>query len=227
MNRSLIQTDISRVHTARWKKPLAILVFLSILVGLYFTSLYNYLLFHSLVEIFSIVIACGIFMTAWNSRRFLSNGYLFFLGIAFLFIGALDLVHTLSYKGMSVFPGHGADLPTQLWIAARYLQAASLLLAPFLLRRRINARLVFIGYSLATFLLIFSIFTDLFPSCYIEGTGLTGFKRGSEYIISAILLASVILLFRYRREFEPKVLRLIIWSIALAIVSEFSFYRLS
>lgn len=223
MNMKVIQTNRNRVNTSRWKKPFAILLLVSILAGLYFASLYNYLLFHSLVEIFSIVIACGIFMTAWNSRRFLNNSYLFFLGIAFLFIGALDFLHMLSYKGMAVFPDHGADLPTQLWIAARYLQAVSLVCAPFLLWRRTDALFVFSGYSLVTFLLIFSIFTGLFPSCYIEGTGLTPFKKVSEYVISAILLFSALLLLRYRGEFEPKILRLIIWSIILAIGSEFSF----
>ena len=53
-----------------------VLVFL----GIYLTSHYNYLLFHSLAEVFSIVIACGIFMVAWNSRQFLDNNYLLFLG---------------------------------------------------------------------------------------------------------------------------------------------------
>ena len=41
--------------------------------ALYLTSRYSYLFFHSLAEIFSIVIACGIFMVAWNSRRFIDN----------------------------------------------------------------------------------------------------------------------------------------------------------
>src|SRR4030042_2289566 len=102
----------------------------SILFGLYLTSLYNYLLFHSLAEIFSVVIACGIFIIAWNSRRFLDNHYLLFIGIAYLFIGSVDLVHTLSYQGMGVFSGYDANLSTQLWIAARYLQGLSLFLAP-------------------------------------------------------------------------------------------------
>ncbi len=46
----------------------------AVLLGLYATSLYRYVLFHSLVEMFSIIVACGIFMVFWNSRRFLSNG---------------------------------------------------------------------------------------------------------------------------------------------------------
>lgn len=41
----------------------------SILFGLYLTSLYSYLLFHSLVELFSIVVGCIIFVIAWNSRK--------------------------------------------------------------------------------------------------------------------------------------------------------------
>ena len=47
-----------------------------ILLGLYLTSLYSYLLFHSLVEIFSIIVACGIFMIAWNFNN-LSLSFMF------------------------------------------------------------------------------------------------------------------------------------------------------
>jgi len=109
-----------------------------IMAGLTVASGYNYLLFHGLAEIFSIVIACGIFMLAWNTRRFQDNAYLVLLGIAYLFIGGFDLLHTLAYKGMGVFVEAGANLPTQLWIAARYLESISLLAAPFFCRRRID-----------------------------------------------------------------------------------------
>lgn len=47
--------------------------FAVILFGLYLSSLYNYLLFHTLVELFGIVVGCGIFIVAWNSRRLLDN----------------------------------------------------------------------------------------------------------------------------------------------------------
>ncbi len=73
-----------------------------ILLGLYLSSIYNYLLFHSIAEIFSIIIASSIFIVAWNSRRFLDSNYLLFLGIAYLFIAALDLIHTLGYAGMGI-----------------------------------------------------------------------------------------------------------------------------
>ena len=54
-----------------------------IAAGLYLISLFNYLLFHSLVELFAVVIAFGIFMIAWNSRKFIDNNYFLVLGISF------------------------------------------------------------------------------------------------------------------------------------------------
>ena len=61
-------------------KDISILFGVGTLFVLCLSGLYNYLLFHSLAEIFSIIVACGIFIVAWNSRRFLDNNYLLFIG---------------------------------------------------------------------------------------------------------------------------------------------------
>ncbi|UCB48618.1 MAG: PAS domain S-box protein [Deltaproteobacteria bacterium] len=206
------------------KRYLSILFGLFVLIGLHITSLYSFLLFHSLAEIFSIVVASGIFMLAWNSRHLLDNNYLLFIGIAYLFIGGLDLVHTLAYKGMGVFHGYNANLPTQLWIAARYMESLSLLCASFFVGRRLRKNMVFLGYALAAALLLGSIFHwKLFPACFVEGVGLTSFKRFSEYMISLILIASIVMLWKKRPEFDADVLRLIIASILLTVASELAF----
>ena len=195
-----------------------------VLGGLYLTSQYQYLLFHSLAEIFSVVIACGIFMVAWNSRRLIDNNYLLFLGVAYLFIGGIDMLHTLAYKGMGVFPGYDANLPTQLWISARYMEGLSLLIAPFFLSRRMTLAYVGWGYLLATSMLLVSLFYgNLFPDCFVEGVGLTPFKKVSEYVISLLLLCAIILLIRHREAFDTKVLQLLIASIIVTIGSELAF----
>lgn len=196
----------------------------ALLVGLYLTSLYSYTLFHSLVELFSIVIAFGIFVIAWNARALLENNYLLFIGIAYLFIGGIDLVHTLAYKGMGVFKTFDANHPTQLWIAARSLQSVSLLLAPFFIGRRMNHRTVLVSYAVVFSLLLWSIlYADVFPDCYREGVGLTPFKKVSEYAISTVLVASGVLILRKKSAFEPRVLRLILLSLAATVVSELAF----
>jgi len=207
--------------TVNWTTSM---VWIVIIAGLYLASLYNYLLFHSLSEIFSIFVACGIFVVAWNSRRFMDNNYLLFLGIAYLFIGGLDLVHTLAYKGMGIFSGYDANLPTQLWISARYIESMSLLIAPLFIHRKLNTRVVFVSYVLLASLMLASIFYwNIFPDCFIGGTGLTRFKKISEYFICLMLMGSIFLLFQKKKEFDKNIFRLLIASIILTIGSELAF----
>lgn len=196
-----------------------------LLLGLYLTSLYNYLLFHSLVEIFSIVIAFSIFILAWNCHKIIDNDYLIFLGIAYLFVGFIDIIHTLAYTGMGVIMGYGTNLPTQLWIAARFLQSISLLVAFSLLdKKKLKVNLVLLGYIVTLSLLFLSIFYwKIFPSCFIEGSGLTPFKKISEYIISLILAASLFFLLKRKERFDHKVLQCLVISILLTIASELAF----
>ncbi|BCR04347.1 PAS domain-containing sensor histidine kinase [Desulfuromonas versatilis] len=195
----------------------------AVLVPLYFLSRANYLLFHAVVETFSIVIACGVFMIAWNSRRFQENGFFFCLGVASLFMAAVDFLHVLAYKNMGVFPGAGANLPTQLWIGARYLEALSLLLALFFLRRKPRPVPLFAAYLGATALLLAAVFAGLFPDCFREGSGLTPFKIGSEYLICLLLAGSAGLLHRQRQLFDPGVLRLLLGATGAFILAELSF----
>lgn len=163
-------------------------------------------------------------MLAWNSRRYFENNYLLIISISFLFVGVLDLLHTLSYKGMNIFQGYDANLPTQLWVVARYLQSLSLLIAPLLIRKKISINILFSTYFIIISLLLASIFYwKTFPDCYIEGAGLTQFKKTSEYIISFIFAASIGLLLREKKEFERRVLQLLITSITASILSEISF----
>ncbi len=193
------------------------------LTALYLLSRTNYLVFHTLVELASVAVAWGIFMLAWNSRHLSDNRYVLFLGLAFLFVGFVDLLHTLAYKGMGVLPGYDANLPTQFWIVARYLHSLSLLAAPLLLDRRFKVKWVVLGVALLTALPVGLVFARLFPACFVEGRGLTPFKIGSEILICLVLLGALGLLQRRRRHFDPAVLRWLTWSITLTIGSELAF----
>lgn len=195
-----------------------------VLFLLFLTSLYSYLLFHSIAEIFSIFVAFSIFMVAWNSREYMKNNYLIFLGAAYLFIGILDLIHTLAYKGMGIFPMAETNLPTQLWVSARYMEAVSLFLAPLFIEKKVRIHLIPLSYAVVTAALLASIFYwRNFPACFIDGSGLTPFKVFSEYIICLILAAAVLLLFRKRARFDRTVFYLLISSIVLTILAELSF----
>ena len=87
----------------------------------------NYLLFHTLAEFLAIVVSFSMFTMTWASNRYLSNGYLVVLGGAYGAIGLVDVFHTLTFKGMNLFPGVSTNYPTQFWLTARYLEAVALL----------------------------------------------------------------------------------------------------
>jgi PAS domain S-box-containing protein len=141
----------------------------------------------------------------------------------------MDAVHALAYKGMGIFPGDDANLPTQLWIAGRWVQSISLLVAPLFLRRALRPWLVLGVYAAVVTLLMASILgpRPFFPACYVEGAGLTLFKVISEYAVILILLASAVWLRRCRAEFDPAVLTQLTAAILMMMAGElaFTFYN--
>jgi len=184
---------------------------------------FSYLLFHTLVEFISIVIAFLIFSLVWNTRRMLDNHYLLFLGLSFLFSGSLVLAHTLAYQGMEVFPGQSADLSTQMWIAFRYVFSISFLLAPFFITRKPAIAKVLTAYGAVTVVLVGMIILRTFPTCYRDGLGMTPFKIYSEYAVSLVLTAALGLLILKRDAFDRGIFYLLSGSVAASVLSVLSY----
>jgi diguanylate cyclase (GGDEF)-like protein len=203
--------------------PGRILFFSAGFVLLWVVSRYNYLLFHVLAEGFSIVVACLIFVLATRTYRFSGNSLLLFLGNAYLAVAIVDLFHTLAFKGMGVFPSNDPNTATQLWIAARYLESFSLLLATWL-GNRLPRKIQFWGFLGIASLLVFVVMrTSLFPDCFIAGVGLTNFKIVSEYVISAILVTAMIHLWQIRGNVTPVIFWSLMLSMGTTVLSEMAF----
>ncbi len=191
----------------------------------YFSTRQSYLLFHTLVELTSIVVAFSVFLVTWNSRKILDNNYLYVVGLAYLFIGALDLMHTLTFTGMNIIPDR-AYFANQIWVATRFMEAVTFVLGFYFLNRpkRPNADTIILVYFGATLLIGLSILVwRIFPICFIEGVGQTPFKVYAEYTIIAVLLIAVYLLLKHRNRFSPFVYRLLLGSLIFTILSEFCF----
>ena len=204
----------------RW----SFIAFAVLLAALAATSLYNYLLFHTIAELVAVGIAIAVFTVAWNARTMRENGYLLVAGTGLLFVAAIGLVHTLAYDGMGVFSDYDANLPTQLWIASRYLLAGTFLAAPLLLRRNPAPRWVFAAFAGVTGALLLSIFAvPVFPDCYVEGSGLTPFKVWSEYVIVGLFGVGAVAVYRMRDVFSPRVTRYLVAAILVLIASELAF----
>lgn len=204
---------------------------------LYALSLENYLLFHTLTELFSTLIAYIVFLIIWKTKGFISNRYLIFIGVVSFFVGSYDLLHTLTFKGLEIFPELNINISMQAWIIARYLESTSFLIASILLfqksketdnsifnKNSVYIKKIFLIYSIITGCLFISVwYLKNFPTCYIEGLGVTPFKIISEYLISFMLLCSLIFLYKKKKRFEPRVSNLLIISILFTFLGELPF----
>ena len=73
-------------------------------------------------------------------------------------------------------------------------------------------------------LFLASIFVwQVFPSCWVEGSGLTHFKIVSEYLIALILIATILILYLKRNHFDPVVWKFLIAAQAFLTLGELAF----
>ena len=210
------------------KNSFALLTGISILAVAGYVSTKNYLLFHTFSEFFTIIVSFAIVVIVYNNYKNLSDSFIPIIGIAYAFAGVFDLLHTLAYEGMGVFPDAGSGLGPQMWIIARFLDSFGMLLAGISLYKSINPRNVFIGFLVvSTVALLLVFYWDIFPVCFIDGQGLTPFKVYSEYVISLTLCISVVLLVHHKNHFHPRIFRLLLAFFILSVCTELTltFYK--
>jgi PAS domain S-box-containing protein len=189
-------------------------------VGLFLAYRFNPILAHSLAEIFSVVVACGIFMMTWNARRFIDNDYYLVLGIAYLFVGALDYVHATSFDGIFTVEHRGSAI--ELWFAARFLQSGALLAAPLFVTRRARPALVLAIFAVLTASLAGIVFSGLLPQLYTPSAGLLPAKVYGDHLVSAAFLLAAAALYSVRDRFDPAVFRELLLSILFSVLAEIS-----
>lgn len=185
----------------------------------------NFLLFHTLAELFSIVIALTALVVATTSRHFTKNHFLVFIAVAIGWCAALDLLHTLAYKGMGLLPVDSANPATQLWIAARFIQAVALISAPLFLRRSLPIAYLHGGFGTLALLVLLSIITGVFPVAYVDGEGLTPFKIYTEYLIILIFTGALALIWHNRALMTPRLFYSLVAAVLCMMASEFAFTR--
>ena len=167
----------------------------------------NYVGFHTLLESFSISISAAIMLYGLKKYGVTRSSRMLLLAFTFFLVGTLDLLHTLSFKGMPFFiTDSSIAKATWFWVSARFTQSLlifSILLIPDRrLKRDYRFGVIGLGFIVAG-VIGFSIiyFEKSLPMLVIEGKGTTLLKNGLEYIVSIIQFGSLIItLFQYHLE---------------------------
>ncbi len=204
------------------KRTSALDFFLALtLGGLFLVSFRNQEFFHYLAEMFRISVAIAIFMLIWNVRGSLDNPYLMAIGVAYVFVTGLDVLHLIAEGGMDIFGGAEANLSAQFRIAARYLEVAALLAASFFIGRKVRLRLVFLACGAVSAFIIASIFPfSVFPTAIGKDLAPSLFLKIAELIVLIAFAAAVLVLVRKRSYFDRAVARLLILAVSCAFLSE-------
>ena len=199
-------------------------VFLVAMAALFlYTKSIHYLVFHTIAEVVAITVSFAIFTLTWASLRHLRNNYLIVLGAAYGIIGLVDVFHTLTFKGMNLFPGVTTNYPTQFWLTARFMEALALLAAPLLIRVRVSFPLVVAVFGALGVLGSTAVMSQVLPATFVDGVGLTPFKINSEYAIIVILLLGLWRLVQIRDAFDGLVFQLLVGSVLFTIATELCF----
>lgn len=195
-----------------------------ILCLLLFASKISFLLFHFLSEMITIVISFSIFLFVWNSKKLIKNNFFILLGMPYFFVGTFDIFHTIYFKGMNILNGDTANIATQFWIVSRLIESFTFLFAAVLLGGSIKHRnlILLVTFGVICFLLSLFVFNN-FPVCYVEGFGLTVFKKNSEYLVCFVLIISIALLIQKRKYLDGKVLFCLIIAFIFQVIAEFIF----
>ncbi len=188
-----------------------------------------YLPFHSLVEVFAVVVAAMIFVTGWHVRDERRPAASVMLACAFLSVGLMDLAHFLSYEGMAAFitpntPHKGIVF----WLAARYAAALALLayIAMSGNPRQGSLPMTLLAGSLALSATIFAVgiwHPHWVPSTFVTGQGLTPFKLFAESGVALIGLITLALFHRRRKALQGVCLPALGYALALMLASELFF----
>ena len=183
----------------------------------------HFLLFHVTAEVFSSVVGILVFVVAASTYRFSRNDFLLVIGAGYFWVAILDLVHMVAYKGMNILPGDSANPATQYWIAARILEAATLVAAPFFLRRHVRPLVVFAVFAAVALVAEETIRLGVFPDAYRDGVGLTPFKIVAEYAVIVAMMAAGGLTWRARARLPHGLFSMMSLSIGVTILAELHF----
>ncbi len=205
-------------------QPLAVALAATGLAASLWIARVNYLLFHTAVENFSVIVAAMTCVLALASSRYARSDLLLFIGHAHALVGGIDFLHIMAYKGMCILSLPTPNTATQLWIAGRYIWGAMFLIAPALASGRLPRKPVTAALGAIAVALTWSILHGgIFPACFIEGSGLTPFKIISEYSVIASVIAGSLLLARERDTIDDSLFKVLIGAAGATVASEFCF----
>lgn len=179
---------------------------------------------HTVLELVCINICFMIFTIQLVLRSKSNSGNFLLLGVPFLFVGVIDLIHTFSYKGLpDFFTPNTAQKSIFFWFGARFLEAfifsyfAALIYKQKSSQLKLGSLLFFLSLYTSALVFIELKFSDWVPILADELNHITPLKVTIEIILIAIHLFIFAFLLKSGKHHLPKIQELMMASVLLII----------
>jgi hypothetical protein len=159
----------------------------------------NYLAIHTILEFFSIAVSFSIFSYGWKVFGFSKSRRILMLSFLFFIVGTLDLLHTLTFKGMPFFITESSIAKaTWFWVSARIIESLMMVLVLVLPERKLlkdrrRSCLAICMAIIAVLMFVFFKYEQSLPLLVIEGKGTTILKNLIEYGVSSLHFISIVI----------------------------------
>lgn len=195
-----------------------------------FSGIPHYLPLHVFLENISIIVSMMVFAVGWNSHNRNLSGNVVLLACIYFSVALLDFAHTVSYGGMPDFISpNDAQKHLNFWLSARLFAAVALLVVALSPWQRTIARitryLTLAAWLGVTLFIIWAVIyhQSWLPDTFIQGSGLTAFKKNVEYAIILINIATAALFWRAMKTPQIFKIELLFTAACTLAMSEFFF----
>jgi len=187
---------------------------------------------HTVTELFAVVVAMLIFTTGYRAMLSERKGAVVWLGLAFLGVGLLDLLHTMSYVGMpDALTPNTPQKSIVFWLAARGLAAVAMLVYAALpavadvsaWRKRTALGLMLLAVGALAYVGL--LHAERLPAFFLPGQGLTPLKITLEWLIITLNLITLAVFWFRRQALARECLMALVFAVALSAISELFFTK--
>ncbi|WP_079506999.1 MASE3 domain-containing protein [Mesobacillus jeotgali] len=159
----------------------------------------KYIAIHIILELFSIIVSFSIFSYGWKTFGFTQSRKTLMLAFLFFSVGVLDVLHTLTFKGMPFFiTDSSIAKATWFWVTARTIESLMMVLVLISpeYKLTLDPRRVCLASCtvlLAVIMYVIFKYEQSLPLLVIEGEGTTVLKNVIEYGVSFLHFISIVI----------------------------------
>ena len=183
-------------------------------------SMWNFLLFHIIIEMLFLIVMLGIFAVSWYSSEEQNCSPYLYLGGGILTAVLLEFFYAVTYKGLSIFPVYDPNLNSQFWIAARYVESGALFVFSVTTTGKYGKYTILTVSLTIAVALIAWVYSGLFPDCWRDGIGNTPFQTASEVVVVLMMLLAAGLIWRRRIAWEARTVNIMLVAVSVGAAAD-------